>query len=315
MSTPGQDKPAIDATLGPISAVSAAAVPGTARTSAGASEATDRRCGLLWRPAGRVLDVRLGSAAGPPACPPRWGSGSLRWGSDSARGGSGSPRWGSGSLRWGSDSARWGSGSLRLGSDSARCGSGSARCGSGSSRCGSDSRPGGSGWSPCTSAVPRWGSASRRPGRVSLLLISASRRRHNTSPCGAAASPRRGSGSNGDREGSASSSRWDDVDSERSKGDPPRGGSDSPGGSYFGWSPARCGWDAPSSDCGSPGCGAAGWLRSVTLSYRNGPPSTWRTFCDLHAKPAGVAYWYYSAGSMLLSTAMSALFWSSESRC
>jgi hypothetical protein len=66
MSTPGQESPAMDATWGPISLVSASARPGTARTSAGASEATDSRCGLRWRPLGRVLVVRR--AGGVPRC-------------------------------------------------------------------------------------------------------------------------------------------------------------------------------------------------------------------------------------------------------
>ena len=78
----------MDATRGPISLVSASARPGTARTSAGASEATDSRCGLRWRPLGRVLVVLRGSAPMPSAVAPRWGSSAPRWGSCS-------PRWGS----------------------------------------------------------------------------------------------------------------------------------------------------------------------------------------------------------------------------
>src|SRR5215469_11516076 len=103
MSTPGQDSSAMEATLGPISSVSAAAVPGTASTSAGASDATDSRCGLRCRPDGLVLVVRLGRASGPSDEPPRWGSGEPRWGSEMAS--DGPLRWGSGAPRWGSELA------------------------------------------------------------------------------------------------------------------------------------------------------------------------------------------------------------------
>ena len=60
MSTPGHDSPAMDATRGPISLVSASARPGTARTSAGASEATESRCGLRWRPLAASWSCVLG---------------------------------------------------------------------------------------------------------------------------------------------------------------------------------------------------------------------------------------------------------------
>ena len=45
-----------------------------------------------------------------------------------------------------------------------------------------------------------------------------------------------------------------------------------------------------------------------------GSPSTWRVFWDDHAKAASVSGECYPAGSMLLSTAMSAVFCSSVSR-
>ncbi len=85
------------ATSGPMPDGSFSAEPGTASTRAGASEATDSRCGLRWRPAGRVRVVRRGSASG---CWPRWGSASGCW-----------PRWGRASVgcwpRWGRASGCW----------------------------------------------------------------------------------------------------------------------------------------------------------------------------------------------------------------
>src|SRR5215469_7556225 len=104
MSTPGQDSSAMEATLGPISSVSAAADPGTASTSAGASDATDSRCGLRCRPDGLVLVVRLGRASGPSDEPPRWGSGAPRWGR-SEPASDGPPRCGKAAPRWGSEPA------------------------------------------------------------------------------------------------------------------------------------------------------------------------------------------------------------------
>ena len=46
-----------------------------------------------------------------------------------------------------------------------------------------------------------------------------------------------------------------------------------------------------------------------------GLQSGWRAFQDLHTKAAAAPDGRYSAGSMLLTTAMSAVFWSSLSRC
>src|SRR5258706_14987430 len=64
MSTPGQDSAAVSATcLAKSAALSPR--PGTASTSAGASEATLIRCKLRWRPTrrGRAPEVRRGKLA------------------------------------------------------------------------------------------------------------------------------------------------------------------------------------------------------------------------------------------------------------